>query len=91
VRAIAAVLVCLLTTIACIDPLCCADGCDRGSLAAAHSTEAGSDCPTCLSAVVPDHDPQIVRVETVTQIQDLRVPAPISLFRQDVDHPPRLA
>ena len=89
-RAVAAVLVCLLTTIACVDPLCCSDGCDRGSLAATHSTDAGSDCPTCLSAVLPRHDPQLVGVETVTQIHDLSAPAPISLFQQDVDHPPRL-
>jgi len=89
VRAIAAVLVCLLTAIACIDPLCCSDGCERRSLAAAHSTEAGSDCPTCLSAVVPDRDPHVVRVETVIRIHDLSVPAASSLFRPDVDHPPR--
>jgi hypothetical protein len=90
-RAVGAILVCLLTAIACVDPMCCSDGCDRGGLAATHATQAGADCPTCLSAVVPRHEPPIVRAETVTQIRDLSSPAPISLFRPDVDHPPRLA
>jgi hypothetical protein len=90
-RAVGAILVCLLATIACVDPMCCSDGCDRDSMAATHSTQAGADCPTCLSAVVPRHDPPIVRVEIVTQIRDLSAPAPIWLFRPDVDHPPRLA
>ena len=76
--------------IACADPLCCSDGCERGGMAATHSTQTGADCPTCLSAVVPRHDAPLVRVETVTQMRDLSAPAPISLFRTDVDHPPRL-
>ena len=78
-----------ILTIACADPLWCADGCERGDMAATHSTQTGADCPTCLSAVVP-RDPPIAPVETVTQVHERRAPAPISIFRPDVDHPPRL-
>lgn len=88
---VASVLVFLLATIACVDPLCCSDGCDRGGMAATHSTQTGADCPTCLSAVVPHHDAPIVCTEFVTQVREPIAAAPISPFRTDVDHPPRLS
>ena len=84
-------LVFLLATIACVDPPCCSDGCERGGMAATPSTQTGADCPTCLSAVVPRHDAPIVRVEPVTPMRDQIAPVPISVFRTDVDHPSRLA
>jgi len=88
---VASFLLFLLVTIACVDPLYCSDGCDQGGMAATHSTQTGGDCPTCLSAVVARRDAPIVRTETVTQICHLSAPAPISLFRTDVDYPPRSA
>jgi hypothetical protein len=88
---VASILALFIVTLACVDPLCCSDGCERGGLTATHSTQMGADCPLCLSAVVPHHDAPIVRAETVTQIRDLSAPAPISSFGTDVDHPPRLA
>jgi hypothetical protein len=86
----ALVLVFLLATIACVDPLCCSDGCDQGGLAGTQ-TQTGANCPTCLSAVVPHHEPLIERTELVAQVREPIAAAPISPFRTDVDHPPRLA
>jgi hypothetical protein len=88
---VASVLLFLLATIACVDPLCCSDGCDRGGLATTHSTQTGANCPTCLSAVVPHHEPPIMRTELVAQVREPIAAAAISPFRTDVDHPPRLA
>jgi hypothetical protein len=86
---VASILALFILTLACVDPLCCSDGCERSGMTAAQATQTGADCPLCLSAVVPNPDAPIVRVETVTQRRDLSVPAPISSFRTDVDHPPR--
>ena len=85
------VLAAFLSIIACADPLCCSDGCDRGGMTPTHSTQTGADCPTCLSAVVPPYDAPIVRLQALTRARELRALGPTSLFRTDVDHPPRLA
>jgi hypothetical protein len=88
---VAAVLAFFILTIACADPLCCSDGCERGGITATHSTQIGTDCPTCLAAVVPHEHTLVTRAEITTQLCEVVASAPISAFRTDVDHPPRLA
>jgi hypothetical protein len=88
---VAAVLAFFILTIACADPLCCSDGCERGGFAATHSTQTGADCPTCLAAVVPHYQAPITRAEIATQLFEVAASAAISTFQTDVDHPPRLA
>jgi len=88
---VASILALLILTLACVDPLCCSDGCERGGMTATQSTPSGADCPTCLSAVLPVHGVPVVRVETVTRMRDRVAPAPILPFQTDVEHPPRLA
>jgi hypothetical protein len=88
---VASLLVAFLVTIACADPLCCSDGCERGGMATTHSAQTGADCPTCLSAVVPHKAVPIVRTETVTQITEGIAAPPTSIVPAGVDHPPRLA
>jgi hypothetical protein len=87
---VASILAFFLVTIACADPLCCADGCDRGGMAATQAAQTGADCPTCLSALVPRHAPPIVRSEISTEMGEMTVSPLISPFLADVDHPPRL-
>jgi hypothetical protein len=88
---VAAVLAFFILTIACADPLCCSDGCERAGMAATHSTQTGADCPSCLAAVVPRHRAPITRAEITIQLFEVVASAAISTFRTDVDHPPRLA
>ena len=87
---VASILAFFMVTIACVDPLYCSDGCDRGGMAATHTTATGGDCPSCLSAVVPHPDTPIVRRENATQMGDAVTCAPLAAFLADVDHPPRL-
>jgi hypothetical protein len=90
-RYVASILALFIVTIACSDPLCCSDGCDRGGVTATHSTQTGADCPICLSAVISHHDAAIARTDFVTQMREPIEAGPISPFRTDVDHPPRPA
>jgi hypothetical protein len=87
---VAALLAFFILTIACADPLCCSDGCEKGGMAATHSSQTGADCPSCLAAVVAHHTP-IIRAEIATQLGEVATFTAISAFRTDVDHPPRLA
>ena len=87
---VAVILALFLVTIACTDPLYCADGCDRGGTAATHTTPTGADCPSCLSAIVPHLDTPIVRRENATQVREAVASEPVSAFLTAVDHPPRL-
>ena len=88
---VASVLAFLLLTIACADPLCCADGCDRGGMELAHSAPSGADCPTCLSALVAHRHPPITRTDAAIDALEPTTSPLIAPFRTDVDHPPRLA
>jgi hypothetical protein len=88
---IASVLALLILLIATADPLCCADGCEQGSLAATHSTQTGADCPTCLSAVLPLERARPGRPEAATQLTPIAQCWLLSTFQTDLDHPPRRA
>jgi len=88
---VASLLALFLLTIACTDPLYCADGCDRGGITFTHSTQSGTDCPTCLSAVVPQYEPPTTPVEAVTPMCEQPPPGPLTRLPAKVDHPPRLA
>src|SRR4051812_11792629 len=60
---LATILALFILTIACVDPLYCADGCERGNIATTHSAQSGADCPTCLSALLPRQSAALARVE----------------------------
>ena len=87
---VAPILALFILTIACADPLFCADGCDRDGVTTTDTTQTGANCPTCLSSVEPQHDAPIVGTELVTQVPEQIATTPVSPFRTDVDHPPRL-
>ena len=87
---VASILVFLLVTIACVDPLCCSDGCDRGGMAATTAAQPVANCPTCLSAIVPSQTPIVVSTDLAIGLPDIGVAPDVSLLA-DVDHPPRLS
>jgi hypothetical protein len=87
---VAAILALFILTIACADPLCCADGCDRGGMTATNAAQSGADCPTCLSALVPLATQPIVRADAAIALPEALVSPLIAPFEADVDHPPRL-
>ena len=80
-----------LLTIACADPLCCADGCERGNMATTRATQPGADCPTCLSVIAPRQHALLGHQENSIQLPEIADGSPISTFRKSVDHPPRFA
>jgi hypothetical protein len=86
---IGSVLIVLLGSIACIDPLFCSDGCDQRGLATTQSTPTSADCPTCLSAMVSRPIIDLVRVHIVGRVCAPDSPAPPTDVHVDVDHPPR--
>ena len=87
---VASILALFILTIACADSLCCADGCDRGGMAAPNAAQNGADCPTCLSALVPRDIQPILRADAAIELPDALVSPLIAPFETDVDHPPRL-
>ena len=88
---VASILVFLLVTIACLDPWCCSDGCDRGGMAATQTAQTGGDCPTCLSALMPRQLPVVVRPDVAVEIRDMTALPLVPPFLAAVDHPPRFS
>ena len=88
---VASILAFLLVTIACSDPWYCADGCDRGGMAATQTAQTGGDCPTCLSALMPRQTPVVVRPDIAVEIREMTASPLMSPFLAVVDHPPRFS
>jgi hypothetical protein len=87
---VASILALFILTIACADPLCCADGCDRGGMAATQTAQTGGDCPTCLSALMPRQTPVVVLPDIAVEIREMTALPLMSPFLAAVEHPPRL-
>jgi hypothetical protein len=87
---VASILALFILTIACVDPLCCADGCERGGMAATQTAQTGGDCPTCLSALMPRQTQVVGRLDITVEIRDITALSLMSPFLAAVEHPPRL-
>ena len=69
-RGVALLLVPMITAIASVDPLYCADGCTRGDLAATtYCAQHGGDCPIC--------QPGAAAQLAVPSISEERCPCPV--------------
>ena len=89
-RAVALILALLISTIASIDALCCADGCARSGVAEIHApSPPGTDCPVCQPGSIGP--PAVLTVSNILlALPPVRLlQRPPDAFVRPLDHPPR--
>jgi hypothetical protein len=89
-RPVALVLALMIMAIACVDPLCCSDGCTRTDIAATnHTTPTGGDCPICQPGSLPARptlpDAGLLVASTAARFE----PSIIDSIPRSIEHPPR--
>lgn len=89
-RVVALILALLITTIASIDPLCCADGCTGTNLSATnHPSPSDGACPICQPGAVATMP---IVATTGLEPGSTTLPVdqlPLEAILRAIEHPPR--